>query len=484
MIRLIVTPHLPHRQPLFTPISCDARSGRPSASNGMAKGTRSVRTRLGQKINAKLERMFPERRLFLKSDTDTRFIRVRPMMQLVAFTGSAMLVAWAIVATAIILMDSIGSGNFREQAKRDQRNYQTRLNEISSQRDSRAVEALAAQNRFNAALAQISVMQSELLNSETHRRELETGIEVIQLTLRGTMKDREIARGQVAKLQSLVDNGEAGTSFASAGAGAPMGFVAEALAKTAAERDQVVRDAQDALLQAEDLAQQIAIMKDQNDQIFRQLEEAMTVSVAPLDKMFRAAGMPTERIIEQVRRGYSGQGGPLTPLSFSTRGGEASADALRANKLLNQMDRLNLYRIAAQKAPFANPVKAAFRFTSKFGPRRDPKTGGRRMHKGVDFAAPNGTPLYAAADGVVTYAGWSSGYGRLVKIQHEFGIETRYAHMSKLRAKVGQRVSRGDRIGDMGASGRVTGVHLHYEIRVGGKAVNPMIYIKAANDVF
>ena len=445
---------------------------------------RSVRTRLGQKINAKLERMFPERRLFLKSDTDTRFIRVRPMMQLVAFTGSAMLVAWAIVATAIILMDSIGSGNFREQAKRDQRNYQARLNEISSQRDSRAIEALAAQNRFNAALAQISVMQSELLNSETHRRELETGIEVIQLTLRGTMKDREIARGQVAELQSLLDRGEVVTSFASAGGSAPMDFVAEALAQTAAERDQVVRDAQDALLQAEDMAQQIKIMKDQNDQIFRQLEEAMTVSVAPLDKMFRAAGMPTERIIEQVRRGYSGQGGPLTPLSFSTRGGEASADALRANKLLNQMDRLNLYRIAAQKAPFANPVKAAFRFTSKFGPRRDPKTGGRRMHKGVDFAAPNGTPLYAAADGVVTHAGWSSGYGRLVKIQHEFGIETRYAHMSKLRAKVGQRVSRGDRIGDMGASGRVTGVHLHYEIRVGGKAVNPMIYIKAANDVF
>ena len=453
-------------------------------ATGWQKGTRSVRTRLGQKINAKLERRFPERRLFLKSDTDTRFIRVRPMMQLVAFTGSAMLVAWAIVATAIILMDSIGSGNFREQAKRDQRNYQARLNEISSQRDSRAIEALAAQNRFNAALAQISVMQSELLNSETHRRELETGIEVIQLTLRGTMKDREIARGQVAELQSLLDRGEVVTSFASAGGSAPMDFVAEALAQTAAERDQVVRDAQDALLQAEDVAQQIKIMKDQNDQIFRELEEAMTVSVAPLDKMFRAAGMPTERIIEQVRRGYSGQGGPLTPLSFSTRGGEASADALRANKLLNQMDRLNLYRIAAQKAPFANPVKAAFRFTSKFGPRRDPKTGGRRMHKGVDFAAANGTPLYATADGVVTHAGWSSGYGRLVKIQHEFGIETRYAHMSKLRTKVGQRVSRGDRIGDMGASGRVTGVHLHYEIRVGGKAVNPMIYIKAANDVF
>ncbi|MEL6618967.1 MAG: M23 family metallopeptidase [Pseudomonadota bacterium] len=443
-----------------------------------------MRTHLAIRFHGLLERYFPERRVFLKSDDDTRFIRLRPGTQLIAFTGSSFLVAWAIVATAILLMDSIGAGNFREQAKRDQRTYQARLNELSAQRDARAEEALAAQERFNAALDQISVMQEQLLSSETRRRELETGIEVIQSTLRDTMKDREAARDQVAALEEQVETGSGGTALAGTGPGAPMDFVAEALAKTAAERDQVIRDAQTALLAADEMAQQIALMEEQNDQIFRQLEEAMTVSVAPLDKMFRAAGMPTERIIEQVRRGYSGQGGPLTPLSFSTRGEEPSPDTLRANRLLNQMDQLNLYRIAAQKAPFATPVKDAFRFTSSFGYRRDPKTGGRRMHKGVDFAASLGTPLYATADGVVVHAGWQSGYGRLVKIQHEFGIETRYAHLSKLRVKVGQRVSRGDRIGDMGASGRVTGVHLHYEVRVGGKAVNPMIYIKAANDVF
>jgi murein DD-endopeptidase MepM/ murein hydrolase activator NlpD len=85
---------------------------------------------------------------------------------------------------------------------------------------------------------------------------------------------------------------------------------------------------------------------------------------------------------------------------------------------------------------------------------------------------------------VVTHAGWQSGYGRLVKIQHQLGIETRYAHLSSIQVKAGQRVSRGDKIGGMGASGRVTGVHLHYEVRVGGRPVNPMIYIKAANDVF
>ncbi|WP_295316760.1 M23 family metallopeptidase [Roseobacter sp.] len=445
-----------------------------------------MRTRLAIRIHAALEHAFPERRVFLKSDQDTRFIRLKPETQLVAYAGGAALVAWAIIATAILLMDNLGAGNFREQARRDQTNYLARLNDLSDQRDRRTAEALAAQERFNAALDQISVMQSQLLESETRRHELETGIEVIQTALRGTMKEREEARRALSDLIEKAGD-EDGVVLASAPAAsdsAPVDFLADALARTAAERDQVVADAQEALRHADDLAFEIALMKEDNDQIFRKLEEAMTISVEPLDKMFREAGLPTDRILDQVRRGYSGQGGPLTPLSFSSRGEEVSPDFLRANRLLGQMDTLNLYRIAAEKAPFALPVKRAFRFTSDYGFRRDPKTGGRRMHKGVDFAAPAGTDLHATADGVVIQAGWQSGYGRLVKIQHEFGIETRYAHLSKIRVKVGQRVSRGDHIGDMGASGRVTGVHLHYEVRVGGKAVNPMIYIKAAKDVF
>lgn len=444
-----------------------------------------MRTNLKIKLHKLLESFFPERRVFLKSDNDTRFIRLRSGTQLIALAGSSLIVAWTIVATAIILMDSIGAGNFREQAKRDQTTYKQRLNDLSLQRDKRAEEALAAQERFTSALTQISIMQSQLLSSETRRRELESSIEVIQNTLRSTMKDRETVRNQLAQFDKQSLNGETQKVNKVLASNGLIDFVADALTRTAAERDETTDDVQAALITAEDLKLEIALMQEENDQIFRQLEEAMTISVAPLDKMFRSAGMSTERIIEQVRERYSGQGGPLTPLVFSIQGDlKPSPDNLRANKILNQMDQLNLYRIAAQKAPFATPVKSAFRFTSQFGLRRDPKTGGRRMHRGVDFAASSGTPIYATADGVVTHSGWHSGYGRLIKIQHEFGIETRYAHLSRLKAKVGQRVSRGDRIGAMGSSGRATGVHLHYEVRVGDKAVNPMIYIKAANDVF
>jgi murein DD-endopeptidase MepM/ murein hydrolase activator NlpD len=142
------------------------------------------------------------------------------------------------------------------------------------------------------------------------------------------------------------------------------------------------------------------------------------------------------------------------------------------------MDRINLYRIAAEKAPFSIPVKSSFRFTSGFGQRWG------RLHAGTDFAAPIGTPIYATADGVIISAGWSSGYGRLIKIRHEFGIETRYAHLNSMDVRTGQRVSRGDRIGAMGNSGRSTGSHLHYEVRVNGNPVNPMTYIRAGQDVF
>ncbi len=441
-----------------------------------------MRTRLAIRLHSLLERHFPERRVFLKSDKDTRFIRLSSETQVLAFTGVAVMVGWTAIATAVLLMDSIGSGNFREQAKRDQATYQDRLNTLSAERDARAAEALAAHDRFSAALEQISAMQSELLKSENRRRELETGIEVIQTTLRATMKQREEARHELAELQQQT-NGDSTYQTASLDP-TQMAFMTEALSRTALERDEIATNAQAALDERAELELEIELMRERSDQIFRQLEEAMVISVEPLDKMFRQAGMPTDRILDDIRRGYSGMGGPLTPLSFSTRGEEPTPDELRANALLLQMDQLNLYRIAAEKAPFASPVRAAVRYTSGFGTRRDPKTGGRRMHKGSDFAGSPGTDIFATADGVVTHAGWQSGYGRLVKIRHAYGFETLYAHNSNIRVKVGQRVSRGDHIADMGSTGRSTGTHLHYEVRIDGKPVNPMTYIKAARNVF
>ncbi len=265
---------------------------------------------------------------------------------------------------------------------------------------------------------------------------------------------------------------------------ATLEFLTGALGDAAEERNEVLADAEAAREEAALVADAKEAMQLRNDAIFTRLEEALTVSVEPLDKMFREAGMSPDDLIGAVREGYSGQGGPLTPISFSTSGAAPSAEELRANAILTGLDRMNMYRIAAFKLPFAMPVKGSFRWTSGFGYRQDPKGAGTRMHEGTDMAGAYGTPVFSTADGVIVHAGWDNGYGRLVKIKHDFGVETRYAHLSQIRVEVGQRVSRGDRIGDMGNSGRSTGTHLHYEVRLGGDAVNPMTFIKAAKNVF
>jgi murein DD-endopeptidase MepM/ murein hydrolase activator NlpD len=441
------------------------------------------------KLNHVLERKLPEQRVFMKSESGTRFIRLRPLTTATVMAGGAVIMTWTIVVTAIFLMDIIGSGNQREQAQRERAIYEARLNALSLERDDRATEAAAAQDRFFVALEQISDMQSELLASEDRRTELETGIEVIQKTLRRTIKERDGARAEHDTLVAEIEaerSGEAPLVARAKSVDGSVAFLTAALERTATERDEALKFSSEAEQIVSDLEFEIQLSDDRNDRIFQRLEEAVTVSLEPLDKMFRAAGMPTETILNEVRRGYSGQGGPLLPVTKSTSGGTVIPDATteRANRLLKELDRINLFRIAADKTPVGLPVKSAFRFTSGFGYRNDPKGAGRRMHAGVDFAASPGTPIYASADGVVTHAGWQSGYGKLIKIRHAFGIETRYAHNSRIRVNVGQKVSRGERIGDMGATGRVTGTHLHYEVRVNGNPVNPMTYIKAGRDVF
>ena len=126
--------------------------------------------------------------------------------------------------------------------------------------------------------------------------------------------------------------------------------------------------------------------------------------------------------------------------------------------------------------PSMMPVEGTH-LTSEFGMRWHPVLGGRRPHKGVDLAGPVGTPVHATADGIVGRADWFSGYGLYIQLEHGGALETRYGHMSRLNVEAGQTVHKGDVIGYIGATGRTTGPHLHYEVRVAGLAVNPIPYM-------
>lgn len=439
------------------------------------------------KANDFLAKQVPEQRIYMRSDNSTRYVRLSPVFQTVLGSAIAVSFCWTIIASSALLINHISAQSEKTQSSVLQEAYQERLAELSLERDQRANEAKTAQERFYVALEQISTQQSKLLEAEEERRELATGIKIMQRKLQSSVKERDMAQQNsdqlLQELQSVTGSLSTGQGHAT-DLDNTLSFVSEALEKTVQERDAMKQETEEMKQRVANLEFDARLLQERGEQIFAKLEDAVDVSLTPLSRALNRNGINTESLLNEVRRGYSGTGGPLTPLTVST--GSVFSDKMsdRASKLLRDLDRVNLMKLAAKKLPLGMPVSGNYRNTSGFGWRRDPKTGGRRMHNGADMAGPRGTPIVAPGDGVVTFAGRQSGFGNLIKIRHAQGFETYFAHLNKIRVKNGQKVSRGDRIGDMGTTGRSTGVHLHYEIRINGNPVNPRTYMKAANDVF
>ena len=175
-----------------------------------------------------------------------------------------------------------------------------------------------------------------------------------------------------------------------------------------------------------------------------------------------------------VRQSKLAMGGPYEPV------GEDSDPAFR--KLFSSWSKVNTLEQGMLSVPSLKPVRS-FALTSNFGVRHDPFNGGAAMHAGIDMAGRTGEPIYATADGIVEKAGWGGGYGNMDDLAHGRGIETRYGHLSKVLVREGQKVKRGDMIARMGSTGRSTGSHLHYEVRIDGRAVNPVPFLQSAEQL-
>lgn len=173
------------------------------------------------------------------------------------------------------------------------------------------------------------------------------------------------------------------------------------------------------------------------------------------------------------------KGGPLIEAGSPSVRADLTADSQFRSMFMTwkKLDRVEQGVIAI---PSVQPV-AKLNFTSNFGIRSDPFRGTAAMHAGVDIPGPTGTPIYATADGVIAHAGRQGGYGNLVEINHGKGIATRYGHLSRIMVADNTRVKRGQLIALMGSTGRSTGPHLHYEVRIDGHAVNPLPFLTTAD---
>ena len=189
----------------------------------------------------------------------------------------------------------------------------------------------------------------------------------------------------------------------------------------------------------------------------------------------RKLGLDPNAVLASMR---AAQGGPLEKLSTSRDG---STDP-RFERLGLSLARMDAFEQGLEGIPQVMPADGGM-ITSTFGYRSDPFTGGGAFHPGLDFRGAYGAPIHAAADGRVSFVGQIRGYGNVVDVSHGNGLLTRYAHMSKTMAKVGQNVAAGDTIGAIGSTGRSTGPHLHFEVRINNRVVNPRPFLERAPDV-
>ena len=233
----------------------------------------------------------------------------------------------------------------------------------------------------------------------------------------------------------------------------------------------------------------ILFLARETKQLQAQLEEiqALDSSIRELMRLDSRRATPSAQVVPDVAMAQTRD---LRP-QLANRGLSLAATLLRTEQNLESIKeaipitedslkglekQVEAQRAREQATPSLRPV--AGNITSGFGYRRSPFDASREFHAGIDIAAPSGTAVHATAAGTVRMASWNGGYGNVIFLDHGFGFVTVYAHLSRISVRVGQTVDKGQVIGLVGSTGRSTGPHLHYEVRVGGATVNPMRFFE------
>lgn len=362
----------------------------------------------------------------------------------------------------------------------------TRIAEAGSALAGATVGAQRALSEKRERERELSALEASLRNTESLKEAVREKLDLHKQEMAEIEESREIARTEVRRLNSRVaalnsDLDEAYRSNSS---------LRRRLAATSDTLTETYQHQVMAEQRGQHLARAVNTLEKRLDQVratqlelLRGIREKAQNNIASLTATLARTGVPMEELIHATIRRKSGLGGPLLPLDEEIQSdGEETFESM-VSSLELELLRWESMQTLMQHLPLSRPTTRGY-ISSSFGKRRDPITGRRAMHKGVDIAAPNKTPIHATAGGVVTFAGTKAAYGRIVEIDHGFGFVTRYAHLSKILVKKGQRVKFHEEIARMGSSGRSTGSHVHYEVLFEGAQIDPVNFFEAGRYVF
>ena len=432
---------------------------------------------------------YTERQIYIRSHGQVQFMSLSPVTQAVFAAIAFVFLGWVAFASVNVV--------FKEQiiASKDQRYrkmqgaYEERMAQLQAAYDELNGQLVISEERFLATTRQLEEKHRQLAALMAARQTASNELDVMRQRYAATSQPaRDSNRGnallmradqaasettvintttrpqQTAELEPVNDTaGASGIDFSSL------------LRGNQNETASHIETRLDALADAQQSF--INTVEEKTDRRVRELKSIirMTKVVDPDTFVDRNSSDDEEK----------GQGGPFIALSGSADSDEEgdsqfSRQLFRVNRNLKEEAKLTE---SISKIPLAPPL-THYRLTSDFGPRRDPFNGRMGFHPGLDLATAYGSPVYAPSEGVVTFAGWKSGYGRFVEISLGNGFKTRFGHLSRIDVKAGQKVAFRQVIGRVGSTGRSTGPHLHYEVMYNGVVRDPLKFIEAGQYVF
>jgi murein DD-endopeptidase MepM/ murein hydrolase activator NlpD len=419
--------------------------------------------------------------IVIGSGSNPRIIGIRPWLAAVGGIAGTLLLGWYLTATIYLVFRDEMLAKLMNQQSEMQYAYEDRLAALRNQIDKVTSRQLLDQNSLEGKLHELLSRQAQL---ETRQ------------TVVASLAEQPIFSGQRPAPSRPIARTADPVATGSVRAFAPIDHrpmpaqdalelrnFAPRQAPSNGGRDMggpEPREQRSSLMDAP-ASIAVAAARDAADRMERQqirtldlLDRTARNNAQRLSAVFAETGLDASRFIPAGKN--NAQGGPLVPVGGNRNAGAFEQKLAQVQFAVQQTERM---RKVVSTLPIGRPMPADFETTSSFGTRSDPFTRGMAMHTGIDFRAPSGTPVRAAAAGKIVESAHIGGYGNMVEIDHGNGITSRYAHLSVLDVDVGETVQKGSVIGRVGSTGRSTGPHLHYETRIDGDATDPLRFLRA-----
>ncbi|MFT5485757.1 MAG: murein DD-endopeptidase MepM/ murein hydrolase activator NlpD [Paracoccaceae bacterium] len=419
-----------------------------------------------------------DRHLILRSRGRTAYIRIPRFLQAAGVLAAGAFVAWVVhTSYAYVSYDKIVSAKDAAISARDQTSLTLR-GELDESRRSFAAATDSLEKNHKGLVALIGQNQTLKSNLGAVRKDLK---QVEEARKKAEDAKHEIER-RLAVLETHLEN----TKRSNKALSQDLKTTGSELTVALAEKNQVRQKGDTLNNRVGELQKRLVDAKETQTALIDRVADTSHAEAKRLTKILVTAGLNVKKMLRAQGVAPLPQGGPFeaAPKSAANKADKVEetieASLTGANSMIDHLE--GLQRIV-RGLPLAPPLDYYY-VSSRYGVRKDPINNTKAMHRGVDFGAKHRATVYSSAPGKVIYAGWKGRFGRFVEIDHGNGVITRYGHLRRIYVKRGQIITYRTKIAQMGNSGRSTGTHLHYEIHVNKRSVDPLKFMKAGKNVF